>query len=325
MTMYGIDIAHTQRDLELKSTGAQFVIVKATDGTRFVAAYCDRKVQEAKANGQLFGFYHFANDIAKSSMVAQADYFVDNCRGYFGEGVPFLDWEDSTYGGPVIKYKPSEAKKFLDRVYERTGVRPMIYMSASVTMEYNWAEVAKDYALWGAGYGDLRRTYEAPGTSNYDWGAWDQGPAIHQFSSSNGLDKDIAYFGADGWRKFATGKGNEAAMEPHEVWEYHYDADGQNTAPGGNMYNCSVRTHDMLVQLTSAYDGPEDDGSNGTLLNRIGYIDMRIRQDHETIQAMAAKLDQLTTGGIDSGAIANAVADAVEAKLEAMHIDVRDE
>lgn len=326
MAMFGIDISNHNRGIDIGSTGAKFCIAKATDGVRFVDPSCDRYVQTCKRLGIPWGVYHFANGMHKSSMRAQADYFVDNCRNYFGEGIPVLDWEDSDedYGGAVVKYGPGAAKEFLDRVYERTGVRPMLYTYAAAVRAADWSEVAKDYALWGAGYGDGRRTFEAPGTANYSWGAWGA-PAIHQYSSAGGLDKDIAYFGPDGWKKFATGKGDEVTMEPHDVWEYHYDADGQNTAPGGNMYNTATETHAMLQQLTSAYDGPDNDGSNGTMLNRIGYIDMRVRQDHETIQAMAAKLDQLATGGIDTGAIAQAVADAVEAKLEAMHIDVKDD
>lgn len=238
MAMYGIDISVWNASLDLKSTGAEFVIVKATDGTRFVDDCCDRKVQEAKANGQLFGFYHFANDIAKSSMVAQADYFVDNCANYFRDGVPFLDWEDSEYGGPVLKYGPTEAKKFLDRVYERTGVRPLIYMSASRTREWDWSEVARDYSLWGAGYSDMARTYDAPGTSNYDWGAWTAGPAIHQYSDSDGIDKNIAYMTRDAWAKFAAGSGDAKATEQQTGWIkqdgrwWYRHADGSYTQDG---------------------------------------------------------------------------------------------
>lgn len=257
--MYGIDIAHTQRNLGLGGTGAEFVIVKVTDGTRFVTEYGDRKVQEARSNGQLFGFYHFANDIKKSSMVAQADYFVDNCLGYFKDGVPFLDWEDSDYGGPVLKYGPTEAKKFLDRVYERTGVRPLIYMSASRTREWDWSEVARDYALWGAGYGDMSRTYEAPGTSNYDWGAWTAGPAIHQYSDSDGLDKDIAYFGREGWVKFANGSGSEVkAEQPAPVPAPEQPSDGTYVVKSGDNLSAIAQMFGTTWEHLAEVNGLEN-------------------------------------------------------------------
>lgn len=214
MTMYGIDISNWQRGFNVAGAGAEFAIFKATDGTRFVDESCDGFVQQAKKAGMLWGFYHFANGLHKSSMRAQADYFVDNCINYFHDGVPFLDWEDSDekYGGAVTKYGPGAAKEWLDRVYERTGVRPMVYMNASVASSCDWSEVAKDYALWGAGYGDMNRTYEAPGTSNYSWGAFGA-PAIHQYSSSNGLDKNIAYMSRDAWARFAAGSSDAKATE----------------------------------------------------------------------------------------------------------------
>lgn len=206
MSMYGIDVSGAQKGLNLKSTGAKFVIVKATDGTRFVASSCDGFVQEAKKSGLLWGFYHFANGVHKSSMKAQAEYFVTNCKNYFGEGIPVLDWEDSKeiYGGAVLKYGPGAAKEWLDEVFRLTGVRPMIYMSANVCRSYDWTEVAKDYALWGAGYPG-GATYQNPGTGKYNWGAW-KSPAIHQYTSSGGkLDKNIAYMDEEGWKKFTAG------------------------------------------------------------------------------------------------------------------------
>ena len=218
MAIFGIDISSYQRGLGIKGTGAKFAIMKATDGTRFVDKTCDRFIQQCKRDGILWGFYHFANSPQKSSMRAQAEYFVNNCKNYFGNGIPCLDWEDSAaqYGGAVVKWGPAYAKQFLDRVYELTGVRPMIYMSASVAQSYDWSSVAKDYGLWGAGY-PYGSTYEHPGTSKYNWGAWGS-PAIHQYSSSNGLDKNIAYMDENGWRKFATaGKSGGSTVTTQHV------------------------------------------------------------------------------------------------------------
>ena len=213
--MYGIDVSGAQSGLNIKGTGAQFCIIKATDGTRFVAKSCDPFVQECEKNGILWGFYHFANGAHKSSMRAQAEYFVQNCRNYFGQGIPVLDWEDSSekYGGAVLKYGPSAAKEFLDRVYEQTGIRPMIYMSASVTTAYDWSEVAKDYGLWGAGYA-RNATYSNPKTNVFHWGAWGS-PAIHQYGNSSGqLDVNIAYTDKAGWLAFV---GGEKAEKPAQA------------------------------------------------------------------------------------------------------------
>lgn len=217
MTMFGIDISSWQSGLNIKKTEAEFAIMKATDGVRFVDSACDKFVQQCIASGVLWGFYHFANSPYKASMEDQARYFVDNCKNYFTHGIPVLDWEDSAeqYGGPVIKHGPDMAKRWLDEVYRLTGVRAMIYMSASVAKAYDWSEVAKDYALWGAGYPG-NATYSNPQTDIYGWGAWEW-PAVHQYSSDGGLDKNIAYMDADAWMKFANPTSKDTSELAKEV------------------------------------------------------------------------------------------------------------
>lgn len=205
MSMYGIDVSSYQRGLDIKGTGAQFAIMKATDGTRFVDKTCDGFVSQCKRSGILWGFYHFANSPKKSSWKSQAAYFVKHCEGYFGHGVPVLDWEDSSYGGTVREYGPSAAKAFLDEVHRLTGVRPLIYMSASVCTEWDWSAVAKDYALWGAGYRS-NASYSNPRTSSYKWGAFGS-PVIHQYTDDGGLDKNVGYLTAEQWARFANPSG----------------------------------------------------------------------------------------------------------------------
>lgn len=258
--MYGIDVSSFQKGLNLKSTGAEFVICKATDGIRFVDSCCDNFIQEAKRNGQLFGFYHFANGLHKSSMAAQAKYFVDNCKGYFGYGVPFLDWEDSKeeYGGAVLKYGASAAKEWLDEVYRLTGVRPIVYMSAYVSHAYDWSEVAKDYALWGAGYYG-NSTYDNPHTNEYNWGAFKY-PAIHQYTSAGGLDKNIAYMDKEAWGKFARCDGTPTVQVPTKKPTTSNTA----TANHGNAYVKKAQA--FMNNWIGA--GLKEDGLRGYYTNR---------------------------------------------------------
>lgn len=90
MTMQGIDISVWQRNLDLSKVSCDFVIVKATQGTWYVSESCDTHVQQAISLGKPFGFYHY---VGGDGAQAEADFFVDNCAGYLGKGIPCIDWE----------------------------------------------------------------------------------------------------------------------------------------------------------------------------------------------------------------------------------------
>ena len=68
---------------------------------------------------------------------------------------------------------------------------------------------------------------------------------------------------------------SEDDLRPAEVWEYNY----QNSAPGGNMYNCAVSTNNKVNEI-------------------------------------AAKIDALNFGGVDVGKLADAIVDRVIARLQ---------
>lgn len=198
MALYGYDMSKWQNNVV---SDRDFLIVKATEGVGYVDPTCDAKYQMNKQAGKLLGFYHFARPDLGNSAEAEAEYFVKNTKNYFGEAIPILDWEKST--GNV-----TWAKAWLDRVYALTGVRPMIYMSASVVTGNNWTAVAQaNYGLWIAGYpskyNNTNPPDPAPDEQPYKTGAW-AFAAMWQYTSSAGLlDKDIFYGDAKAWKKYA--------------------------------------------------------------------------------------------------------------------------
>ena len=205
-----IDISSYQGNIAVNdlSPKPSIVINKATEGTNYVNPYCDSRYQLAKNAGQLLGVYHFAR---VGDAVAQAKYFVENVKHYIGEAVLILDWEN-TGSENVLGQGPVWAKKWLDTVYSLTGVRPMIYMSSSVTSAYDWSAVAPDYGLWVANYGNnpvlsgfIQPTPPAVGFWKF--------VAMYQYSSRtrlNGyggdLDANVFYGGADSWKAYAKGR-----------------------------------------------------------------------------------------------------------------------
>lgn len=198
----GIDISSWQGDIDLAALGLDFAIMKATEGTDYVNPYCDPKVEQAKSLGLKWGFYHFATG---GDAVAEADYFVDNCANYFGNGIPVLDFE-----ADAISRGAGWAKAFLDRVYERTGIRALIYMSQSVTVQYDWSAVAANHGLWVAMYPNvLHPGFEYDADFTASTGAWDF-VAIWQYCSdgrlpgySSNLDLNHAYMTRESWDKYS--------------------------------------------------------------------------------------------------------------------------
>lgn len=214
MALNGIDISDYQRGIDLARVPFDFMICKATEGTSIVHTTCDGFVQHCRKNGKLWGFYHFLN---REDPVRQADYFVKNCQNYFGEGIPVLDFE--MYG---TVHGSAGAKRFLDRVYELTKVRCVVYMSRSVCTQFNWSAVAKNHALWVAQYANNNATgYQSdPWLPDGSFGAWSS-PAMHQYTShgrlsgyNGNLDLDIAWITREGWSKFAKGDRDGGTSAP---------------------------------------------------------------------------------------------------------------
>lgn len=211
MALYGVDLSSWQG--VGTGDGWDFVICKATEGGAYVDPTCDAHYQRAKNNGQRRGVYHFARpDLNPNGAIEEADFFVDNCQGYIKDGILVLDWECAVWN-------VAWAKTWLDRVYSRTGVRPLIYMSASVVNGYNWSSVANaNYGLWIAGYPNKYNVPNPPRPDEselpYAIGAW-AFCAMWQYSSSAGaLDRDIFYGDKNAWNAYA-GR-NTTSSKPKE-------------------------------------------------------------------------------------------------------------
>lgn len=199
--MRGIDISNWQRGIDVSATDADFVIVKASEGVDWYDPSYKRLADATLACGKLLGFYHFAR---QNSWKAEADTFISAVEPYLGSCILALDFE-----ADAVDNGPSWAEMWMDYVYEKTGVKPIIYMSKSVTRSYDWSDVAAKYELWGAQYADIlpHGWIENPWTDSYPWGAWGGGyPFIFQYSSVGGiqgysgnLDKNISNATREKW------------------------------------------------------------------------------------------------------------------------------
>ena len=141
-----IDVSSWQTGINVTTSGAQVVVTKATEGIGYVNPDCDRVVQDALAAGQGVGVYHFAH--TENDARREAQYFIDNTRGYVGKGiVPILDWE------PSAPWNTGWARTWLRAVEAAWGTKPIIYMNQSTENAYDWsAVVSGNYGLWIAAY-----------------------------------------------------------------------------------------------------------------------------------------------------------------------------
>ena len=205
MSLKGIDISNHQRGLDLSKIDCDFVIIKATEGKSYVDPSCDAFFQKALSLGKKLGIYHFANN-SDNTAKQEADWFIQNTRGYIGKAIPVLDWEDN------ITDNVPWALEWLQRVEEAYGCKPMIYMSESVVNRHDWSSVANaNYGIWVAKYRDNLPDY------NYDMSKAGNMPSIKYWSTmalwqwtstgrlngwNGNLDLDVFYGDATAWDKY---------------------------------------------------------------------------------------------------------------------------
>ena len=197
MAMQGIDISGWQAGIDLSKVPCDFVIAKATQGVTFVSDSCDTQIQQAISLGKPFGFYHYVDG---SGVTSEADFFIDHCAGYFGKGIPCIDWESAQNGAWG---NTDYLRQLVQRVIDRTGVKPLIYASEG---SFPWdVAQALDCGAWVAQYADNAET----GYQDAPWNEETYSCAIRQYSShgrldgySGFLDLDKAYMDADAWAKY---------------------------------------------------------------------------------------------------------------------------
>lgn len=215
MSLKGIDISKWQSSLDLSKIDFDFAIIKATEGKSYVDPYCDKFFQKALSMNKKLGVYHFANNPSNTAE-QEANWFINNTKGYIGKAIPVLDWESKDTSNVAW------ALEWLERVEKAYGCKPMIYMSQSVVNRHDWSKVvAGNYGLWVAKYKDYVADY------NYDISNAGSKPevkywkfyAIWQWTSSgrlngyNGnLDLDEFYGDESAWDAYV-GKG-EGTTKP---------------------------------------------------------------------------------------------------------------
>jgi len=150
-----LDISHHQEaKIQIDwSKIKDFVLMKATQGNAYLDHEFSENKGEARKIGEYLGSYHFAgkgflDGNNKLYYVAQdpkeeADWYLKNADFKNGEML-ILDWEIQ-HSDPV-----AWCKTFRQRVIDKTGVEPWVYLNESTFLKYAWP---LDWKYWIAKYG----------------------------------------------------------------------------------------------------------------------------------------------------------------------------
>lgn len=141
MTVRGLDVSSYQEE-HYGLRGADFVFVKATEGTSYINPKQWRQASWARASGAVVGWYHF---LRPGNMRAQATYFVEKCGSIPGDPL-WADWEDAGVSC-------ADKDEFLREVIRLRGDthRVGLYCNTNFWLHHDTTSYAAD-ALWIAQY-----------------------------------------------------------------------------------------------------------------------------------------------------------------------------
>lgn len=166
----GVDVSHWQSDADCKREfpSCDFVIFKATEGKTYKDKTLARKMQIAKDCGvKLFGLYHFYN--SKKTATENASNFLETATKYLGNNDTLLVCDIEGQHAQNVDIFYTDIVEFCDIVFEETGIKPLVYTSASNVCKMSKL-LEKDYGLWVAHYTKQSK----PRTSIYGnmWALW---------------------------------------------------------------------------------------------------------------------------------------------------------
>lgn len=208
--MRGVDVSNWQCDIDTGAVDADFVVAGTTWGiggfnnmclTNGVNQAANYQLGRATNSGKSIGVYHYAMGRDAN---AEADFFIDNVRGYVGTAVLVLDWEsqDNLQFG-----NGAWIETWVRHVHDRTHVWPIVYVQASALGQLS-AFVREHCGVWVAQYASMA----VIGYQERPWLYGAYGEAMRQYTSNGYVNGyagrlDLNYFRGERWQwdAYATG------------------------------------------------------------------------------------------------------------------------
>jgi lysozyme len=204
--VHGVDVSRWQGNIDwpkLRSQGANFAYIKATDGGDHLDPMFHTNWKRAKEAGVKRGAYHFFYWCRVAS--EQADWFIRNVPRDPDALPPVIDVEYNGESSCRFRLSPEKAREkmqvFMDRLERHYGKRPVIYTAPDFYKD-NLRGQFLDYPFW-------LRSVAAHPTKVYPGRKW----VFWQYSGSglsqgvNGkIDLNVFYGSVSDWQNWVAGK-----------------------------------------------------------------------------------------------------------------------
>lgn len=218
--MRGVDVSNWQCDIDTYALDADFVVAGATWGIGGFNNMClingvnqaaNYQLGRAVDSGKSIGVYHYAMGRDAN---AEADFFVNNVRGYVGNAVLVLDWESQD--NPQFG-NGAWIETWVRRVHDRTQVWPIVYVQASALGQLT-SFVREHCGVWVAQYASMSVT----GYQETPWLYGAYGEAMRQYTSNGYVPGyagrlDLNYFRGERWQWDAYAHGDGANVSAPET------------------------------------------------------------------------------------------------------------
>ena len=218
--MRGVDVSNWQCDIDTYTLDADFVVAGATWGVGGFNNLClvdgvnqatNYQLGRAVDSGKSIGVYHYAMGRDANT---EADFFIDNVRGYVGNAVLVLDWESQdnpSFGNGAW------VETWVRRVHDRTQVWPVVYVQASALGQLT-RFVREHCGVWVAQYASMNVT----GYQERPWLYGAYGEVMRQYTSNGYVSGyagrlDLNYFRGERWQWDAYAHGDGASVSAPET------------------------------------------------------------------------------------------------------------
>ncbi|NRQ17872.1 glycoside hydrolase family 25 protein [Ensifer sesbaniae] len=200
MAVHGVDVSRWQGEIDwpkLRTQGANFAFIKATDGGDHLDPMFKKNWRAAKAAGLRRGAYHFFYWCRTAG--EQADWFIRNVPREPGALPPVIDVEYNGESSCKRRLSPERVREkmqvFMDKLEAYYGQRPIIYTAPDFYKD-NLQGAFQNYPFW------LRAVAQHPSKvyPNRKWLFWQYSGSGLSHGVDGKIDLNVFHGNEDEWQ-----------------------------------------------------------------------------------------------------------------------------